>query len=132
MYGFVQRNSKARKFKIICTRSRFGHFSTGWAKPGRDPRRSRHGPTPGSPPGPARLPVKAGRRSRDDRAPQGQGLGKRGKSLMEVGTGRTKPRVPERGELLAWEKVCKDIRTEFYSKKTLLTLETSRAGEVQT
>lgn len=38
----------------------------------------------------------------------------------------------ERGELLTWEKVCKDIRTAFYPKKELLTLETFCTGEVQT
>lgn len=55
----------------------------------------------------------------------------RAESLMETGTGWTKSRAPEQGELLAWERICKDIRTEFYSKKILLTLETSWTEELQ-
>jgi len=81
---------------------------------------------------PALLPAQARRRFGDDRAHQGLGLSKNGNSLMEMGTGWMKTRVSEWGELLAWERGCKNIRTEFYSKKMLLTSETSCTGEVQT
>lgn len=89
------------------------------AEPGKELCCSQHGPTPESSVGPAHLPEEAGRRFRNDRALQGLGLGKSGKSLRETGIGWIKPRVPEPGELLAWERAYKGIRTEFHSRKCL-------------